>query len=556
VLYGATSFVGVIHVIHRRPADTPRTAEVHGGSYGSFGAALTTPLPGGASFRQALSASYDSQGFEDDRTGFDRGHALWSATGTAGGGTLRLAVDLTGVRQDPASPHPRTGQVLTPRIPRDANHNPSDARIDENRFHFVAGYDHRLGAADWTTTLAFTHSTRDTTRGFLRGEFDVPPEIANADGFRQDFSGNDLYFDTHFALHPDQDLAIVTGVDLLAGKGTADSNNFEYHVALDGSNAPDSHSLHIDERPHFADQRQFAGAYVQALWTPAPRWKIDAGLRLNATHEKQEGEVATEDGEEVSRDSRSDTRLSGSLGASFLAWGSGSDALWVYADSKDAFKPAAVDFGPEAEGEILDPETARTIEAGLKGSHVDGRFTWQASVYRMDFDNLVIAQVVDGLPSLANAGRERFEGFELEGRVRLVEALTVEGSYAHHSAEFRDYLTEFDGVPTQLAGKQLEMSPDQLAALGLTWAPERGFTAWVVGNYVGERYLNKRNTALAGSYTTLGAGVGWRFERLTVRLDGANLTDERPPVAESELGDAQYYLLPARSVAASVRLAF
>jgi outer membrane receptor protein involved in Fe transport len=556
VLYGATSFVGVIHGIHRAPADTPRAVEARGGSYGSFGAAVTAPLAGGARLRQSLSASFDRQGYQDDRTGFDRGHALWSATGPVGGGTLRFSLDLAAVRQDPASPHPRQGRGLSPLVPLDANHNPWDARIDEDRFHFVTGYDHRLGAADWTTTLALTHTQRDTTRGFLRADFEVPPGVSNADGFRQDFSGDDLYFDTHFALHPDEDLAIVTGVDLLAGRGTADSDNFEYHVALDGSGAPSSRSLHVDESPHFEDERRFAGAYVQTLWTPAPRWKIDAGLRLNSTREKQDGKVAIEDGEEVSGDSRSDTRLSGSLGASFLAWGSGSDALWVYADYKDAFKPAAVDFGPEAEGEILDPETAQTVEAGLKGSHAGGRLTWQASIYRMDFDNLVVAQVVDGLPALENAGTERFEGFEIEGRWRLLDALTVEGSYAHHSAKFRDYLTEFDGVPTQLAGKKLEMSPDELAGLGLTWAPERGLNAWLAGNYVGERWLNKRNTALADSYTTLAAGLGWRFAQWSLRLDGWNLTGERPPVAESELGDAQYYRLPARSFTATARCGF
>ena len=33
----------------------------------------------------------------------------------------------------------------------------------------------------------------------------------------------------------------------------------------------------------------------------------------------------------------------------------------------------------------------------------------------MDFKNLVIAQAINGLPSLANAGAERFKGFEVNG---------------------------------------------------------------------------------------------------------------------------------------------
>jgi iron complex outermembrane recepter protein len=32
-----------------------------------------------------------------------------------------------------------------------------------------------------------------------------------------------------------------------------------------------------------------------------------------------------------------------------------------------------------------------------------------------------------------------------------------------------------------------------------------------------------------------------------IRVDGQNLSDSRAPVAESELGDAQYYRMPART---------
>jgi outer membrane receptor protein involved in Fe transport len=174
----------------------------------------------------------------------------------------------------------------------------------------------------------------------------------------------------------------------------------------------------------------------------------------------------------------------------------------------------------------------------------------------MDFENLVLATTINGLPALVNGGQQRFEGVELEGRWQLAADLSLAGSFASHSATFRDYVAEFDGVPTQLRGNRLEMSPDVLAALGLVYAPPRGFTAYATGNHVGSRYLDKRNHFLAGAYDTLAAGVGYRFEQLELRLDGDNLTDRRPPVAESELGDAQYYVLPSRSVEASVRFRF
>jgi hypothetical protein len=48
------------------------------------------------------------------------------------------------------------------------------------------------------------------------------------------------------------------------------------------------------------------------------------------------------------------------------------------------------------------------------------------------------------------------------------------------------------------------------------------------------------------------AGLDWRGDRLTIRLDGTNLGDERKPVSESEFADeaglASYYLLEARRI--------
>ena len=87
-------------------------------------------------------------------------------------------------------------------------------------------------------------------------------------------------------------------------------------------------------------------------------------------------------------------------------------------------------------------------------------------------------------------------------------------------------------------------------------AAAQGLRAHVVADYVGERWLNKRNTALADSYTTIDAGVGYAFDRWELRLDGYNLSDRRDAVAESELGDAQYYRLPARSYWLSARYTF
>jgi iron complex outermembrane receptor protein len=174
----------------------------------------------------------------------------------------------------------------------------------------------------------------------------------------------------------------------------------------------------------------------------------------------------------------------------------------------------------------------------------------------MNFANLVVATVRNGQPALENAGHERFTGAEGEMDWSVTPAVRLEATYSYHDARFRDYVTAFDGLPAQLAGNRFEMTPLHMAAAGLVYAPARGLVGSAVVNYVGERYLNKRNTALAAAYTTVTAGVGYRFAAGELRVDGRNLTNRRPPVAESELGDAQYYLLPARSIDVTYRTRF
>ncbi len=98
-----------------------------------------------------------------------------------------------------------------------------------------------------------------------------------------------------------------------------------------------------------------------------------------------------------------------------------------------------------------------------------------------------------------------------------------------------------------MRGRQQELTPQHLSTLGLSYLPASGFEAHVAGAYVGDRYLNKRNTAVAAHCTTVDAGASYRAGPWEVRLDGYNLSDHRDPVAESELGDGQYYRMPARS---------
>jgi len=546
VMYGATSFTGVIQVIHEGAGRGDRAFRVAGGSYSSGIVAVQAPLPDAGKVKQSISGDIARFGFSNDRTEFGRGHLLYRLATPAGGGRFHLDVDVNALRQDPASPIPRVGATLTDLVPIDSNENPDDAHIDQDRFNVAGGYDRDFEGGSWSATLSLTSTTRDVLRGFLT---DVVTTSPNAAGYTQDISVFDSYLDVHVALHPATTVSVVAGVDTLYGRADQKSVIYDYFIALDGSNPPDLEATPPVDEPEVNNHRSFSGLYGQCEWRPKPRLLMELGLRLNVTRETIE--VPDE-----ASDSDSTTRGSGVAGVSYKFMDKGGEGIWGFVDARNTFKPAAFDFGPDAEPEILAPETAISYEIGAKGRHGDGQWAWQVSAFQMDFQNLIVAQSVGGLPTLANAGAERFRGIDSEGSVRLPHDFVVRAAFSVHDARFQDYVQDFGGVPTQLDGNHLEMSARYLAATGVDWTPAHGWLAGVTANYVGSRWLNKRNTAMAGDYIAYGAGVGYRFAAGTVRVDVVNISDTRPPVSESELGDAQYYLLPARTIMAGWRQTF
>lgn len=537
VMYGATSFTGVIHVIHRDPG-AGGAARVAIGTNASGGASVWLPLSWGAGLQQSINANYDRRGFDDGRSDFDRAHLLYRASRPMAGGTARLDVDAMHLLQSPASPHPRQGAVLTALVPLDANHNPGGARLDQNTVRATLGYE-VTAPLPWTTTLSVARSTYDIRRGFLSGISNTAP---NAAGFTQDRTITDVYFDSHVVKTFSPSARVIAGFDHLYGRGRADSALFDYFAPLDGRSTPAAGAP--DEETSLEARRNFSGLYAQTEWSVTPRFRVDAGLRVNHTSETREVEGGAES------EDRTTTRLSGGIGAIFQL-----QQVSLFANYRDTFKPAALDFGPDVEGELLQAETGRSKEIGIRGSMYD-RIEWEASVFRNDLENLLVSTVRNGRPALENAGNIRVNGAELEVRAALAGPLRAQFAYAYHDARFGDYVQAFDGVPTQLSGRRFEMSPFNLAALGLQLAPRRGWTAHAELNYTGSRFLNKRNTALAGAFTTWSAGVGRHIAHGELRLDGRNLTNRRDPVAESELGDGQYYRLQPRLVELSYVMAF
>ena len=548
VMYGATSFVGVVQLLHYPAGEAANEADIAGGLYGSARGEISLALPSTTGFRESLALDGQSGGFSDRRENLSDGELLYRAALDIGPGTLRIDADTAIERDIPPSPVLRVGTGLTAVAPLNANFNPANAAIDNNTYHGDLGWTQATGLGTWDSLLSFAHSDIIDIRAFLH-----PDLSGTADTQDQHRMINDVYADTHVANEAFENVTLIGGMDLLYGfaRQSSRNGNDAYTVPLNGSVVPPSTDvLPVSEIGTTNDKRLFLGQYVQADWKPDERWDVMAGLRLNETFEhKFSSDLVLPPPSPETFDSetanKNVVRPSETIGASWRAWQDGGDEAVLYADFRDAFKPAAIDFGPDYTPDILNPETAQSYEIGVKGAAGAGLLTYEAEAFLQNFQNLVVATPTG---ALANAASERLKGVELETHWRLAPDLALAANLAWHDARFGNYLF-FDGANTvNVAGKQLTLSPRILASAGLLYTPDEGWNATLVANYVGRRYLDEENTAPVGAYTTLAATIGYRFGKYLVALEGTNLTNERPPVSASEFGSQSFYLLNARMV--------
>jgi len=556
VMYGATSFVGVVQVLHFPAGQAANTADVAFGNYGSVRGSAAFALPGWDGYRHSFAADGESIGFADKRENVSDGRLLYRGALTLGPGELRLDANVSIVRDVPPSPVIREGAALTTLTPLNANFNPADAAIDENKYQLAIGYSLPTGWGTWDTLASVSRSHVTDIRAFLH------PELTGAaDTQNQDRLILDHYFDTHLATYFGS-ATLLAGADLLYGYGkqTTANGNSAYTVPLDGSVVPPpTTQLTVNEYGYVSDKRLFAGQYLQLDWKPDARWDVTAGIRLNETNESKSTSDLTlppftpteeYDARNASRDV---VRPTETVGASYRLWAEGADQAVLYADWRNAFKPAALDFGPDYQPAVLLPETAKMYELGIRGGAAQGRLTFQAEVFRLDFSNLVVP-TDSGF--LTNAASSQLKGGEIEARFALTDDLVVAANYAYHDAHFTQYLL-FDGdtnAYVDVAGKQLPLSPRHLASGGIMYTPRQGFNSTLVVTYVGRRYLDEENLAPVGGYTKLDATAGYAAGHYQLSLEGSNLTNQRPPVSASEFGAESFYLLNARSL--WVRLAY
>ena len=195
------------------------------------------------------------------------------------------------------------------------------------------------------------------------------------------------------------------------------------------------------------------------------------------------------------------------------------------------------------------PEEVDSYEVGYKGNLMGGALYVAVAGFYADYKDVQIpgsvACSVGGIPSfcgvVSNAGKARFKGLEFESTARLGRDLMTPGDRLNLStaigyidAEYREYITNIGGVPTDVASnREVQNTPKWTASGTMSYSTPVGAGSLYLASSVSWRsktyqfevpnpYIDQKGYALWDASIVYTAPD----ERWTLGLHGKNILDK------------------------------
>ncbi len=286
--------------------------------------------------------------------------------------------------------------------------------------------------------------------------------------------------------------------------------------------------------------------YLQASWTFAPRWTLDAGVRHSIVRFASNDRYVVVTPSGINPDDSGRVRYQATLPVAGLLFRA-TPALHLYATAGRGFETPTfneLSYRPDGATGLnfaLKPAKSDSVEAGIKSRMsmpYGSSLRLNAAIFstRTD-DEIVTLSNIGGRSTFTNAGRTQRRGAELSLDWSFANDWRVQAAYTLLDARYRDGFATCNATPcikpTLLipSGNRIPGVSSNSAYLELAYAPVRGWRAGLEARYAGKVHVDDANSDAASRYAVLNARAGylWRLSRWSIegytRID--NLTDRR-----------------------------
>ncbi|MFD2099925.1 TonB-dependent receptor family protein [Flagellimonas iocasae] len=336
-----------------------------------------------------------------------------------------------------------------------------------------------------TSSIFYTYTDHYEPR-----PFNILDEFTNGFGFRSQFEGN---FDR---------AQYTFGAELYKD---------EYHWGTFENLYQDNNgngSLQGDRLSQNTEFRRQFNAFATFMYDLTNGLSAQVGLNLNKTHYNFK-DLFNQGSANTSATRNFDAILLPSLGLQYaLRYGH------LYANISRGFSNPSLEETLTPEGVInpdISQETGTNYEIGAQMTLLKNRFSFNAALYRMDINNLLVAQRVGEDQYIGtNAGETRHQGLEMDVKyiARLSNALSLAPyfSYTFNDHTFVDFVNE----DNDYSGNPLTGVPKHRLNTGVDLQHANGLQLNLTHQYVDNIPLNDANTLSSDSFNVFNARLGYK----------------------------------------------
>jgi outer membrane receptor protein involved in Fe transport len=360
-------------------------------------------------------------------------------------------------------------------------------------------------------------------------------------------------------------------LDWLVGAFYTNEDSDRHQVApafqLDGTPSP----LNMFDARIPSTYEEVAG-FATLTWHATDKLDVTGGLRY-AHNSQEQQQLASSD---IGLGSDLPKRESSEDITTYLA-----NVRYKVNDNVMPYLRVATGYRPGGPNLVLnDPETGLPVapptfksdslisyEGGIKAGTSDRRYTVDAAVYQIDWDDLQIVAVRNAVGVVANASAARSRGAELTLTAAPTDELTLSGAFGYMQAELSE-----DSPPTDLNAKKGDSLPDTPEFTAAVSA-DYDFKLGAYDSYAGAtfRYIDKRISSVdqtganppyeLPSYESVDLRGGIQLGSTQVQLYVKNLLDERGQLSAftgftAAGGPANVSIMQPRTYGVSVNVGF
>lgn len=277
--------------------------------------------------------------------------------------------------------------------------------------------------------------------------------------------------------------------------------------------------------------RQYYNLFAQANLQFTPKWAAQLGLNFNNTSYSLTDLYPADSIDQTGRYTF-DHIWSPRMAVSYKI----TPNKVLFGSVSHGFSPPSLAETLTPEGRInpdIQPETGWNYEIGSKLSWLNGQLYTEVSIYRMEIENLLVAERVGPDTYVGvNAGKTIHNGLEALVNFEIADGLQWSVK-PYLAATFMDY--KFDTFVHQEqdhSDNDLTGVPAQILNVGFDISSAKGLYFYSDYSYVGEIPLNDQNSAFSEAYGVLHAKGGYKTEigqhfTIDISFGVNNITDEK-----------------------------